>query len=110
MKPNNPHIAWPFSLEASGRSLKYHEQDSDDEIFDCVEVILRTPIGVRIEIPDYGSRQQEFASPGARREELIAAVARWEERAELVIERNPDLLDELVDRLRVGVKGRMNIA
>lgn len=101
----NPHLSFPFQLSETGTQARYVEQDSDDEIIDCVEVLLRTPLGWRIDLPEYGVRPQEFTEGGANREELIAAIAEWEERALVVIERE-EVVDPMLDRLSVAIKGR----
>lgn len=103
----SPHIALPLRLNAGGTRVVCVEQDSEDEIFDCVEVLIRTPHGSRIDLPDYGLRDQEFTMGGAKKEEIYAAVEQWEgDRALIAIEESPSRLDSLVSNVRVGVTGR----
>ena len=106
MKPDTPHIAFPFKLSASGKNLLYREQDTEDEVIDCVEVLVRTPVGSRLELPGYGVREQEFSMGGAVKEEIVSACAIWEPRAAVTLEREPELLDGLVDNLRLNIQGR----
>lgn len=105
---DTPKLAFPLRLDTNGARALVHEQGTDEEIMDCVEVLLSTEVGERVEVPDYGISPQEFREGGASREELIEAIRIWEDRAEVTIERNADQWDELIDRLRLSVKGRGN--
>jgi len=103
---DEPHISYPFRLNAAGTGAVAVEQDSEEEIMDCVEVLIRTPLGFRLEAPDYGVRPQEFREGGADIEEINTAINEWEDRAHVIIERQPDALHDLVDRVRIGVSRR----
>lgn len=76
-----PHFAFPFRVER--RSVAVVEQDSIAEIESCVEATLRTPLGTRLEEPEYGIPDETFAQvprePGA--EIYLAAVEEQEPRA-----------------------------
>jgi phage baseplate assembly protein W len=77
-----PHFSLPFRL--SGTSFAVSEQDSAEEIADCVEAILRTPEGSRIDVPGFGRPDGTFAQLGATApssEPYLAAVEEWEPRA-----------------------------
>lgn len=89
-----PQFAFPLRLD--GDSFAVVEQDSADDVRACVEVIVRYPQGLRLELPDFGTPDQTFKQ-GAEIDTavILAAVARWEPRAvtlaaELAI--TPDLL------------------
>ncbi len=47
-----PHFSLPFRLQ--GASFAVSEQDTIDEIADCVELILRTEQGQRATLPAFG--------------------------------------------------------
>lgn len=53
-----PHFRAPFTV-VGGRAATV-EQDSDEDILTCVETILRTPLGSRIENPDLGLEDPAF--------------------------------------------------
>lgn len=74
-----PHFPVPFKFGV------YTEQDSDQEIEDCVETIIRFPIGQRPEEPEFGIPDQTFAVPAPNVDKIQAAVSRWEPRANPVI-------------------------
>lgn len=105
---DTPKISFPFALVGNGSAVKHVEQGSDEEVLDCVEVLLSTEAGERIEVPDYGVSPQVFREGGASIEEIMDTIRVWEDRAEAVIERDPGELDKLTDRLLLAVKGRGN--
>lgn len=83
-----PHFALPLRLDGIGR-LATIEQDSADEIAQCVAVILATPEGSRVEVPDFGIPRLEFNLPDTA--DIIAAVQEWEPRADLSLDVVRDL-------------------
>lgn len=99
-----PHFKFPLKLAPNGVSLTVVDQDSDDEIIDCIEVLLLTELGERIEDPDYGIPDGAFTENGINETALQAAIIRIEDRAELVLE--SDAIQDAVQRVRVRVQGR----
>lgn len=104
--PEVPHFSFPLRKDARG-NLVTVEQDSDEEIIDCVEVLLSTPVGLREEVPTYGLPDQTFRMNGADLEQIASVIGRWEPRAEHHIERDSPIMD-LIDRVRVNVTEREN--
>lgn len=99
----SPHFAFPFRLGRGGKFAVVAE-DSLDEITQNVEVILRTQIGTRLEIPDFGTDTLLFEQQGGSDlDEVLVQVTEWEPRATVVAEESPDRLDDLVRRVRVVV-------
>jgi phage baseplate assembly protein W len=99
-----PHLRIPFFVGATD-AAEVVEQDTPDEIAQCVQVLISTTIGQRIEIPDYGVPDSTFVQEtdvqiGA----IVAAVAKWEPRASVQITSVPDSLDELLRQLSVKVR------
>ncbi len=70
----NPKLAFPFRLDSTGRGARVHEQGSDNEIMDTVQVLLSTELGERIGVPAYGIAAQDFRENGASIEELLDAI------------------------------------
>lgn len=73
-----PHLTWPVRLDGTG--LAQVEQDSLDDIAQCVTVLLSTQVGSRDELPAYGIDDPV----GGRHIDLpsvVAAVGEWEPRA-----------------------------
>ena len=75
-----PHLAWPLRLLSNG-AFSTFEQDSSPEVAQCVAIVLATPVGSRVEVPDFGSPRSEFGHPDPAA--LKAAVTEWEPRADL---------------------------
>lgn len=94
-----PHFALPFRFETQTTGVvtaAVNEQDSEDEIDTCVEIIVRMPQGSRIEAPDFGNPSQEFNQGGIAEEVLRTAISDWEPRAEALVAQDPDRYDELI--------------
>jgi phage baseplate assembly protein W len=103
MSVDTPQFGFPFSVDANGREF-VREQDDDDEIMDCVEVLLSTELGERQEVPDYGIDDPAFTMGGTNTEGILSQIALWEPRATAQIERNS--LVDMVENLRVSVAGQ----
>lgn len=80
-----PHFSLPFRVE--GGAIAVTEQDSLEEIEDCVESILRTLVGTRaIDAPDFGVPDETFVqqTPNSSAEIYIAAIEAQEPRAHVL--------------------------
>lgn len=84
-----PHLAIPFGLDTAGAALVV-EQDTVDEVAQCVRVLLGTTQGTRQVVPDYGIPDPTFT--GIQTDVVEQAVADWEPRAvvSVVIADPPD--------------------
>jgi phage baseplate assembly protein W len=81
-----PHLAWPLRLTADGTFLTV-EQDSLDDVRQCVAVLLNTPRGVRPLAPDVGIEDPTFA--GADPDGLQQTLEEQEPRATLTVTAGP---------------------
>jgi hypothetical protein len=95
-----PHLKHPFRVVDG--IVAQVEQDSAEEIEQCVEAVLRTPVGSRIEEPEYGLVDPTFEQlpPNPSAEAYLTAVAKWEPRAHLIGEARLGELGELDVTLR----------
>src|SRR5687767_2556523 len=101
MAVKTPHFAAPFRFGLKGAVV--NEQDSEQEIDDCVETILRYEIGHRPEKPDFGRPELIFEESPIDITKLQEAIDTWEPRNEMAVGRaNLDKLDELITKIRVG--------
>lgn len=94
-----PHFAIPFRFEFGPDGVRHaavNEQDSVEDITACVESIIRTPIGYRQELPDFGIRDQTFTQGMINTDDILIAIAQWEPRAEILIEEDPSKLDQFI--------------
>lgn len=101
--PDVPHFDLPFRWDSTGH-VAVVEQDSVDDVANCVEAVVRTRVGERDEHPNFGSPERLFGELPVTTEELRAAIERWEPRAGLLIEAAPDRLDDLLTRVRIRVR------
>lgn len=78
--PLIPKLSIPLTMGAHG--LESVEQGSIDEITGCVYAIIATPLGSRVELPDFGVEDPTFEQlPLDLEIQFMAAVAEWEPRA-----------------------------
>lgn len=76
-----PHFALPFRIVA-GQAV-VNEQNSPEEIRDCVAAIVSYTVGSRPERPNFGVEDETFEEGGADPAVYLAAVARFEPRADV---------------------------
>lgn len=95
-----PHLKMPLTV-VDGRALAV-EQDSDEEILQAAETVLRYEIGHRVDLPDFGLSDQAFRQGGADREEVREAIEAWEPRARPIVEDAEDGL-EAAETLHDGI-------
>lgn len=77
-----PKLRLPMTLV--GSSLAVIEQDSDDEIAQCVRVICSFPQGTREDLLEFGIGSYELRQlHKIEATEIAAQVRRWEPRAEV---------------------------
>ena len=98
----SPHFDIPFRFFTNGGAAVV-EQDSFEDIANCVEVICRTPYGFRLDNPDFGFPSVELLSQPVLAEDVIETVQNQEPRASLLLTEAPDVLDYLIDRITVEI-------
>lgn len=102
-----PQFDLPFRLASDGAALVETEQDELDEVAQSVETLLRTPLGFVEENPDYGVSDQTFTEGDVDLDEIQTAISQWEgDRADALLDQEPDLLDQFVRRVRINVNVR----
>jgi phage baseplate assembly protein W len=88
--PITPQLSYPFDFSEV-------EQDTLDEIAMACELVLRYPVGYRIELPQFGRPELLFRESTEDIERLLLnAVSRWEPRARLLVEERPDRWTRMV--------------
>lgn len=98
-----PHFNLPFSFV--GGSVPVVEQDTLDDVANCVEAIIRTPYGFRVydNTPDFGIFDPVFEVQPVDTELIRTTVMSQESRADLVLSERTDFYDNLIERIRVEV-------
>jgi phage baseplate assembly protein W len=99
-----PHFSLPFRFATPYAATT--EQDSLDEIADCVYAILVCPAGFRVELPAFGLPDPTFAMPAPDLDVMRDVVETWEPRAAVLLAENPDVVDELIANVEVQVNVR----
>jgi hypothetical protein len=100
--PDQPHIRNPFNFGPHGESPKTNEQDSPEEIEDCVENILRYTEGFRDDLADFGIPDQAFKQAPISMAPIIEKILKYEPRAAALVSRDDKSLEELIERVRVS--------
>lgn len=80
---NPPHLRYPLHLGADG-SFDSVEQDTLDDVVQCVRIVSTTPVGTRVELPLFGVPRVEFQQPVAL-VTFLTALYTWEPRASLLV-------------------------
>jgi hypothetical protein len=93
-----PHLAFPPRI-GSGGHLDTVEQDSDEDILACVYVALKTPIGTRLYVPNFGVSDYTFGFV-VPVSELQTEIQTSEPRANTELSQE---IDNLIEQVVVGV-------
>lgn len=96
-----PHFDYPFRFSASTAVVA--EQDSLEDVTNCVTAIFKTKIGTRIEVPDFGVPDLTFQKQPIGTADILDSVLQNEPRAVIMLDQHPDKLDSLIADLNVGV-------
>jgi phage baseplate assembly protein W len=99
-----PHFSLPFRFTSPAAAVT--EQDSLDEIADCVLAVLVCPTGFRVESPLFGIPDLTFAMPAPDLDDIRDAIATWEPRAAVLLDGHPDSVDELLAHVETYVQIR----
>jgi phage baseplate assembly protein W len=101
-----PHFSVPFRFHTvSGKvQASVREQDTVEEIGDCVEAIVRCPTGHRIDSPEFGLDDLTFTGGPFDLEIIKGDIIRWEPRAKMSILDDIDEADALKRRLNIIVQ------
>jgi phage baseplate assembly protein W len=99
-----PRLDFPVSY--NGANPAQIEQDSQEDILNCVEVVLSTREGERLEVPEFGLPDLTFNLQPLTLSLIETALSRFEPRATTVANQNPALYDEKVAQVIVGVSTR----
>lgn len=95
-----PQVIQPFRIDLRTNDIITVEQDSDEDIMQCVENICSYVIGTREERPDFGISDQTFQERGIDIALLQKEVSTLEPRANLILETDSDWI-ALVERVSI---------
>lgn len=78
-----PHLAMP--LQVVGSQWLYTEQDTDEEVAQCVRNICAFQRGFRVEDPTFGIEDPTFTTMPIDTADIAGALEEYEERASVAI-------------------------
>lgn len=104
-----PHFSLPFQFANGVNPALCHDQDTDEEIMDCVRMILMFPVGSREDLPSFGCPELLFRqlTNEASLGRLHAAVVNWEPRVDIDVHLRAVLADPYVQQYIMRVKGSL---
>lgn len=102
-----PHLQVPFKFGGVGGGAFVNEQDSSEDILDCIKSVVAYPIGSctimpAFGIPDIVFRQRTVNGVSAA---LQQALRQWEPRSDTVVFEDPIGFDELLQKISIYVRG-----
>lgn len=89
-----PHFDLPFRFY--GNSTAVVEQDSNEDIANCVEAILRTPSGTRDDVEQFGTDDLTFSNRPVNIDLLTSQILSQEPRAEILMREESEIFGDLV--------------
>lgn len=99
-----PHLGYPFQLDGHKHAVEL-EQDSIEEVTNCVEVICRTDFGALDDLPTMGITDPTFRR-SASLNQLSREIAEWEPRASIHLTQRVDSVDELINIIKLEISTR----
>ena len=103
LQPLVPHFSFPMKYNPVNGTMTAVEQDSLDDIYNCVHATVRTRPGQRQMQPEFGVTDVTFMEQNIDLAEMKADVRRWEPRSTVVWDSRMDDIDSLVVNIRAEV-------
>jgi hypothetical protein len=98
---DTPHFDLPFQLGPNGANVV--EQDTIEDVANCVIAISITHVGWRAEAPTFGVPDLAMRRIPIGANDINDWISNQEPRAILTVEEHPDQADALVDHINIGV-------
>jgi hypothetical protein len=96
-----PHFDLPFVLGKGGAVVV--EQDTADDVANCVIAIALTHVGWRDEVPAFGLPDFAMRKQPIGEKDISNMFGTQEPRALLVVNERMDSADHMIDRINIGV-------
>jgi phage baseplate assembly protein W len=100
--PIAPHFSYPFQRDAAGR-VEVVEQDTDEHVMACENVIVRCPAGFRDERPEFGIPFPEFRTAPLDVGGIEDALRRFEPRSRATGHEYADTADAAIRNIDIEV-------
>jgi hypothetical protein len=104
MAVNDPHFDLPFTF-GSGGHARVVGQGTLKDVQNCVEAAVRTPLGMRYYVPNFGISDPIFGVPPTALSRLDQEIKTSEPRAVTSYTQYTPGEDPLVESIVVGVSG-----
>lgn len=99
---STPHFSYPFQRAAGGR-VEVVEQDTDEHVMACENVIVRCPAGFRDERPEFGIPFPEFHTAPVDVAGIEDALRRFEPRSSATGHEYADAADAAIRNIDIEV-------
>jgi len=96
-----PEIAVPFTFDIPNGDVLQVEQGSDQDIVNRIWTVLSYEPGMYASNPSLGIPQQVFRKGGADLDAIERTILNFVPDANVIIERDPNWLVDLVDRIQI---------
>lgn len=96
---NIPHFAYPVRFGVGG-SIATVEQNSVEDVMNCVAAACKTERGSRLYVPGFGIDDPTFEEVPLDTTTLLAQIRESEPRSNNIAD---ETITELVDTLKIGV-------
>jgi phage baseplate assembly protein W len=98
----NPHFRLPFQFGGLNGGAFMNEQDTGDDVLDCIRAIIAFPIGSRHDNPAFGVPDLLFKKQGRGIiQQLRQNISEWEDRADIDTEGYPNVSDASIWQILV---------
>jgi hypothetical protein len=98
-----PHFEFPFRFTVNGEA-SVNEQGSPKELEQNVRVLFLTPLGERLEVPEFGVEDPTFQTE-IDENDLIDRAVTWDDRIDVLLQEEPDKVEAMVRTLSIDVRG-----
>lgn len=88
-------LAWPLKLASNGQ-LATVEQDSDEDIRQCISAIVRHRVGDRVDVPEMGVPDFTHGEQPLEIDGVAAVIDRHEPRASVLVSSSPNLIESIL--------------
>jgi phage baseplate assembly protein W len=107
-----PHFDFPFTFSDQSNAAVVVDQDSVDDVANCVAVAILTPLGFRPELPTFGVPEQLFLLQPLSLQDILAAIELWEQRAYLTMSQLvfPPTTNQFTNRTSAVVQLQQSLA
>jgi hypothetical protein len=97
-----PHFDLPFRM--SGSKFAEVEQDTEDDVYNCVYASLVTPEGYRPEAPDFGMPDLAFGVQPLDANMIKSKIIADEPRAQVTLDQQAGAYDQLIANVTIDVE------